>query len=285
MTRRSDSIAVVITEPTGRLFSDPFFPRLVRGVAGELAARDLQLVLLMPEPSDELRTARYLTGGHVDGALLVSLHGDDPIPAALAASGVPVVFVGRPPQGADVSYVDVDNRHGARRATTHLLERGGRRVATIAGPEDMAAGVDRFDGWRDAIRAHGDDIDPALVARGDFTHEGGGRGHGAPARVRARLRRRVRGLRPDGRRRAGRPRHAAAAASRRTCASPRFDDSPIAAATRPALTSVRQPIEELGREGIHLLLDTIERTGRPPRRVVLATELVTRASSTGRGRG
>jgi DNA-binding LacI/PurR family transcriptional regulator len=64
-----------------------------------------------------------------------------------------------------------------------------------------------------------------------------------------------------------------------------FDDSPIAAATRPALTSVRQPIEELGREGIHLLLDTIERSGRPPRRVVLATELVTRASSKGRGRG
>jgi DNA-binding LacI/PurR family transcriptional regulator len=64
-----------------------------------------------------------------------------------------------------------------------------------------------------------------------------------------------------------------------------FDDSPIAAATRPALTSVRQPIEELGREGIHLLLDTIERAGRPPRRVVLATELVTRASSMGRGHG
>ncbi len=100
VTRRSDSIAVVITEPTGRLFSDPFFPRLVRGVSGALASRDLQLVLLLPEPGEEQRIIRYLTGGHVDGALLVSLHGDDPIPAALAARGIPSVFVGRPPAGA-----------------------------------------------------------------------------------------------------------------------------------------------------------------------------------------
>ena len=62
----------------------------MRGVSGALAARGLQLVLLMPEPGDEARAPiRYLTGGHVDGALLVSLHGDDPIPAALAASGRP----------------------------------------------------------------------------------------------------------------------------------------------------------------------------------------------------
>ena len=84
VTRRSDSIAVVITEPTGRLFSDPFFPRLLRGVSTELAARDRQLILLMPaSAADEARTADYLTAGHVDGALLVSLHEDDPLPARL----------------------------------------------------------------------------------------------------------------------------------------------------------------------------------------------------------
>ena len=69
VTRRSESIAVVITEPTGRLFSDPFFPRLLRGVSTELAARDLQLILLMPAPSPTTAIApSYLTGGHVDGA-------------------------------------------------------------------------------------------------------------------------------------------------------------------------------------------------------------------------
>src|SRR3954465_15807980 len=62
--RRSGSIAVVITEPTGRLFSDPFFPRLLRGISGALSARDLQLVLPMPAGAAEPgRTAGHPSGG------------------------------------------------------------------------------------------------------------------------------------------------------------------------------------------------------------------------------
>jgi len=284
VTRRSDSIAVVITEPTARLFSDPFFPRLVRGVSAALAARDLQLVLLMPEPSEEPRTIRYLTGGHVDGALLVSLHGDDPIPAALAARGVPLVFVGRPPRGADVSYVDVDNRQGGRRATRHLLDGGARRVATVAGPADMAAGVDRLEGYADAIRAAGRDVEPALVAHGDFTYEGGA---AAMERLLAAAPD-VDGIFAASDLMAAGALGVLLARGRRVpdeVAVVGYDDSPIATTTRPPLTSVRQPIEEMGREAVHLLLDAIERADRPPRRVVLATELVARGSSRGRATG
>ena len=133
VTRRSGSIAVVITEPTGRLFSDPFFPRLLRGISSELAARDRQLVLLMPDtPADESRTADYLTAGHVDGALLVSLHENDPLPARLGAAGMPVVMVGRPSKAIKASYVDVDNRQGAQTAVAHLISGGRRVIATIA---------------------------------------------------------------------------------------------------------------------------------------------------------
>ena len=100
VTRRSDSIAVVITEPASRLFNDPFFPRLVRGVSAALSVRDLQLVLLMPDDEvDEQRTVRYLTAGHVDGVILVSLHGDDPLPDQLANRRIPSVVLGRPPRG------------------------------------------------------------------------------------------------------------------------------------------------------------------------------------------
>jgi len=280
VTRRSDSIAVVITEPTGRLFSDPFFPRLVRGVSSELASRDLQLVLLMPEPTEQERTIRYLTGGHVDGALLVSLHGDDPTPVALAERGVPVVFVGRPPIGADVSYVDVDNRQGAFRATDHLLRSGCRRIVTVGGPADMAVGIDRVEGYRDALRAAGRTVDDA-VEIGDFTYEGG-------AAAMERLLQTAPDL--DGVFCASDLMAAGAlgvllAAGRRIPEDVRlvgFDDSPIAATTRPPLTSVGQPIEEMGREAVRLLLDEIDRRDRPPRRVVLATELVPRASSAGR---
>ncbi len=156
VTRRSESIAVVITEPAPRLFSDPFFPRIIRGVSTALAARDLQLVLLMPDdPREEQRTVRYLTGGHVDGVILVSLHGDDPLPRELAARHIPIVVVGRPPLGAAVDHVDADNRGGALLATRHLIDGGRRRIATISGPSDMNVGIDRLAGYRDALAQAG----------------------------------------------------------------------------------------------------------------------------------
>jgi DNA-binding LacI/PurR family transcriptional regulator len=282
VTRRSDSIAVVITEPAGRLFTDPFFPRLIRGVSAALSARDIQLVLLMPDsPADEPRTARYLTAGHVDGVLLGSLHGDDPLPGQLAASGVPVVLVGRPPRDADVSYVDVDNLEGARRATGHLLSQGRRTVATIAGPADMVAGHDRVAGYREALTDAAIPFDESLLTSADFTHEGG-----------AAAMERLLAARPDldavfcaSDLMAVGALAALIAAGRRIpedVAVVGFDDSPIAATSRPPLTSVRQPIEEMGREMVHLLLDLIAHNDRVARRVVLATELILRASSMGR---
>ena len=147
VTRRSGSVGVVITEPTGRLFSDPFFPRLLRGVSASLSARDVQLVLLMPASfAESERTADYLAAGHVDGALLVSLHVDDPLPARIAAAGVPTVVVGRPLRASAASYVDVDNRGGARSAVDHLISGGRRVIATISGPADMVASTDRLAG-------------------------------------------------------------------------------------------------------------------------------------------
>jgi len=142
VTRRSDSIALVITEPTTLLFSDPFFPRLVRGVSAALSTRDIQLVLLMPDDmDDEERTVRYLTAGHVDGVILVSLHGDDPLPEQLATRHIPSVVLGRPPRGVDIDFVDADNRDGGRRATAHLLANGRERIATIDHEVDEFEGV------------------------------------------------------------------------------------------------------------------------------------------------
>jgi DNA-binding LacI/PurR family transcriptional regulator len=282
VTRRSDSIAVVITEPTGRLFSDPFFPRLLRGISSELAARDRQLILLMPDTTaDESRTADYLTAGHVDGALLVSLHADDPLPARLAAAGIPTVLVGRPSKANQASYVDVDNRQGAQSAVAHLVSGGRRVIATIAGPQDMAVGTDRLRGYRDGLADAGIPTDPALETIGDFTQEGGA---AAMARILA--------ARPDvdavfaaSDLMAAGALTALAAAGRRVPADVAvvgFDDSPVATSTTPQLTSVRQPIEAMGREVARLLVDAVEASDLVPRRVILATDLVRRASSAGR---
>ena len=173
VTRRSDSIAVVITQPPGQVFSDPFFPRLLRGISSTLAARDQQLILMMPESAgEEHRAGDYLTAGHVDGALLVSLHEADQLPVRLTAARVPIVLVGRPPKGSRVSYVDADNRQGAQSAVAHLIDSGRRVIATITGVLDTAPGIDRRQGYRDALIEAGLKPDRSLEALGEFTREG-----------------------------------------------------------------------------------------------------------------
>jgi DNA-binding LacI/PurR family transcriptional regulator len=282
VTRRSGSIGVVITEPTGRLFSDPFFPRLLRGISGALSARDLQLVLLMPASNDETeRTADYLAAGHVDGVLIASLHGDDPLPDRMHRAGVPFVVGGRPLRDTGTSLVDVDNRGGARSAVAHLIARGCRTVATIAGPADMGAGVDRLSGYRDALGDAGRPVEDRLVEVADFTHEGG-------AAAMTRLLKRA----PDvDAVFAASDLMAAGALSVLDAAGKRvpddvalvgYDDSPIASTVRPQLTSVRQPIEEMGHEMARLLVAAVEGAEPVQRRVILATELIRRASSGGR---
>ena len=280
-TGRTHSVALVIPEPAIRLFGDPLFPRVVRGITEVLAASDLQLVLLAPQArDDEDRLEHYLTAGHVDGALLLSLHGDDPLPARLAGHRLPVVVGGRPPSGSGVSYADVDNVGGAVAATLHLAEGGRRRIATITGPPDMPAAQDRLDGYRQALQSAGLPVDGALAESGDFSRDGGERA------MRTLLERdpaldavfvasdlmaagALQVLSETGRRV---PADVAVVG---------FDDSPFAASTIPPLSSVMQPIEELGREMTRLLLDAVESRERVARRVILATELIVRASSGG----
>jgi DNA-binding LacI/PurR family transcriptional regulator len=281
VTRRSDSIGVVIAEPSGRLFTDPFFPRVLRGISTYLSSRDLQLVLLMPAAGEAHRMADYLAAGHVDGALLVSLHDDDPLPGRIAEAGIPMVVSPRPRRQLAASYVDVDNTGGARSAVAHLVANGRRVIATVAGPSDMAPGVDRLAGYREALREAGLPQEADLEAVADFTQEGG-----------AAAMEKLLKARPDidavfaaADLMAAGALSVLAAAGRRVpedVAVVGFDDSPVAGTTNPALTSVRQPIEEMGEEMARLLVAAIERSDPAPRRVILATQLIRRASSAGR---
>ena len=278
VTRRSDSIAVVIPEPGAQLFGDPFFPRILRGISDALAEESMQLILLMPHSrTDEERVERYLGAGHSDGAMLISLHGADPLPAGLRRSGIPIVVGGRPP-AEGVSYVDVDNRAGAGNAVQHLADTGRRRIATIAGPQDMAAGVDRLLGYHDRLAEAGIGPDHGMVEIADFTHEGG-------RAAMERLLERHPSL--DAVFAASDLMAIGALAALRGAgrsvpddvAIVGFDDSQLCLTTEPTLSSVRQPIEEMGREMAQLLMQEIRLPDRAPRRVILDTQLVVRGSS------
>lgn len=171
-SRRTFAIALVIPENTAKFFADPYFASVIQGVALALSSTAYTLSLLIAPESDAEKTRNFLQAGNVDGALILSHHSDDRSYLALSRS-LPVVFGGRPmsDEGDRAYYVDVDNVAAAEQAVRHLIEHGRRRIATIAGPADMAAGLDRVEGWRRALQAAGLQAD--LVERADFTPAGG----------------------------------------------------------------------------------------------------------------
>lgn len=293
VTRRTGAVAVVIAEPETRVFGDPFFARQLRGISRELSKHDLQLLLLLVEqPADYERIGRYLSGGHVDGALMFSLHGEDPLPAMVAAARLPTVFGGRPgwvdsasPPEDGPLYVDTDNVGGARQAVTHLLRGGRRTVAVITGPLDQTSAQDRLTGYREALAAEGVAPQDSLIVAGGFTAEGG---ETAMAEL---LDRRpdldavfacndlmasgaLRTLRARGR---AVPDDVAVAG---------YDNLEAAAWAEPALTTVHQDVEEMGRKMAQLLLrllalETVEgeSSEAAPRPVVMPAQLVIRESA------
>ncbi len=172
VTRRTDSIALVVPEPDARILTDPFLAGVVRGVSEGLGGTDLQLVLLLARPGERPgHIARYLNSGHVDGVIIASHHKDDRLEPELRSGSLPGVFVGRPFDSAGLHYVDVDNSAGARVATQRLVDRGCRTIAAVTGPQDMTASLDRHEGWRRTLSRAGLPTD--AVANGDFTVEGG----------------------------------------------------------------------------------------------------------------
>jgi len=276
-TRRASSVGLVVSEDDSRVLSDPFFARVLRGIYAGLSGSRLQLVLLMAQEEDDHGALEaYLCGGHVDGALVVSLHGEDPLPGRLAASGLPVVLGGRPLAKVDVPYVDADNFNGASMAARHLIEVGRRHIASIAGPRDMAAGLDRLSGWRHGMASGG--ARPDGVEHADFSMEGG-----------AAAMERLLAAHPDldavfaaSDLMAVGAMHVLHARGRRIpehVAVVGFDDSGLAATAVPPLTTIRQPIEELGRTMTWRLLAQLAGDEELPPSVLLPTELVRRATT------
>jgi DNA-binding LacI/PurR family transcriptional regulator len=276
VTQRTDSFALVLPESPRRVFSDDqYFPGIIQGVSQELEDADKQLVLMIANSmASHDRIERYTMARHVDGVIIASMHGADPFPAALARIGMPVVCGGRPLGRTRVPYVEADNLGGAQAAVRHLLSIGRTRIATIAGPQDMVAGIERLAGYREEL--NGSDR-RSIVAVGDFTRESGATAmrqlldddprldavfvasdlmaHGALGTLRE-MGRRV----PD------------------DVAVVGFDDVGLARYTDPPLTTVRQPIVQQGRELARQLLrlaagETIADA------VVLPTELIIRGTA------
>ncbi|RMF39954.1 MAG: LacI family transcriptional regulator, partial [Anaerolineae bacterium] len=274
-SRRTGNIGFVIPNSLHTFFTDPYFPRLIEGIAHGCNENDYTFSLFVFHTAEmEARLLPRLTGGGlVDGIIVQATDTDDKVLQRFVHGKVPFVIAGRPLGISQVNYIDVDNVTGAYNAVAHLIRVGRRRIGTITGPLNTAAGLDRLEGYRRALADRNLPGREDWIVTGDFTQQSG---YYAARQL----------LQRD-------PNLDALFAASDTMAVGAlqaikdvgkrvpedialvgYDDLPPAQLADPPLTTVRQPIRRFGMHALEILLDVIENGSTPPRQVVLETELV-----------
>lgn len=277
---RTDTLGFII--PTsGPRFSDPYFSELLAGIGNEAARHNYDLLVSTRPPDTPEEVAAYrrmVESRMVDGLLVVRTRLKDPRIAYLAQIGFPFVAFGRSDLEVDFPYVDEDGFRGLELVTQHLLDLGHRRLAFIAAPDDLMFCNYRRSGLEAALERNGVPQRPEYCIVSDLTQRGG---HAAmnellelsrpPTAVAA-----CNDLMALG---------AISAAQKRGLVVGRdvaitgFDDIPLAEHSHPPLTTIRQPIYDIGRRICAMLIRLIQGAELTERHVLLQPELVLRESS------
>jgi LacI family transcriptional regulator len=261
--QRTHVIGVLVAE------FEPFALELLRGVSDALT--DTPYDVLAYAGAVSARSLSRLGGTLIDGAIVVTPT------VALPGAAVPIVSVDPHTGPSDPAIVDVDNRRGGARATEHLLSLGHTRIAHLSGRDDLESARLRADGYREALASAGIPVDDSLIAEGGYSPEESAQAaarlfdaHEPPtaifaandvSAIEAMTVARERGIRiPEDLSIVG------------------FDDIPAALATDPPLTTVRQPLTEMGHAAVELLVRMIDH-GAPAEHVRMPSDLIVRGST------
>jgi LacI family transcriptional regulator len=275
-TNRSYTVGVLIPDLT-----NPLFPPIVRGIEDRLGEAGYTSLIANTEndPERERLDVMALRARQVDGFITATARLDHELLSEMAARGDHVVLVNRSTGDGAIGSVTADDRTGVRLAVEHIAALGHRRIAHLGGPQGLSTGQHRYQGFVDAMRAAGLEVDGELVRFGRmFTEDEGAR------TCRELL---------D----AGRPFTAIVAGNdlmalgcydvmaERGLSCPRdisvvgFNDMRFADRFNPPLTTVRLPHYEIGVGAADLLLERLQDPGAEPRQILLAPALVVRAST------
>jgi len=260
----------------------PWILEVLRGVAEEIERSGYSLILYTTsggEDSEREFMAQVVPAGAVDGLALVIPLGMLEYIERLAKGGLPIVVVDDRGHYPDLPTVATTNIEGGRSATLHLVERGRRRIAMLNGPRDFGCNRDRLEGYKSALQKAGLQFDPKLVVDSDFKESGGASAMATLLAADPKLDAvfvandvmafgAMRALRNSGRRV---PDDVAVVG---------FDDIPASAMTHPPLSTVRQPLYEMGRTAASMVMAAL-RGESITKRIELPTSLVIRESTGG----
>jgi len=277
-SNRTGVFGLVIPSAAETLFDDPYFGRLILGITSATNAIGTTLALfLFEQESDENSIIpRVVNPGLVDGVIVTATQMGDTLVDHLQRLNMPFIIVGRPDDGRAMFSVDTDNRGGARQAAAHLIESGRSRIGLISPPSNTTAGVDRRNGFLEGLADSGINIDDR-IAEGNWSEESGQAAMetllSAPSPPDAVFvgsdRMAVGALRAI---------NEAGLSCPNDVALVSFDGILPPNQTMPRLTSVTQPVTEVGRRAARLLQSVVDGTVTTPEHIVFPTDLVVRES-------
>lgn len=277
--QRTDTIGFII--PTfGPRFSDPYFSELLTGIGNEASVHEYDLLVSThaPGPEELLAYERIVRERRADGVLVVRTRQDDARIKYLVEHNFPFVAFGRAELDIDFPYVDVDGETGLHTLVEHLISIGHRRIAFVNAPTDFMFSVYRLRGYKDALLKNNLPYEETLVETGGLTEQSG---YEAGLRL----------LALDA------PPTAIIAANDlmafgvisavqekglnigKDIAVAGFDDIPMSKLVRPPLTTMRQPIYEIGRHICRMLLKLLSGDELEQPHVLLTPQLVIRQST------
>ncbi len=271
----SNVIGLLVTDLTTQYMGE-----IVRGIDEVLTAHQYELMLYTThrKKAKESAYVNMMARGLADGLLIVLPREPEAYLRSLRQRNFPYVLIDQ--FGIDETDLSITaaNRDGGYEATSHLIALGHRRIGLITGWMDMISAVHRLEGYRAALADHQIAYDESLVFQGDFTQESGFRGANAlldlpdpPTAIFG-----LNDMTAVGVMDAVRDRGMRVATDISIVG---FDDIPMAALLNPPLTTIRQPLQDMGRIATTLLLDRIREPEQEKSSVVLPTELVVRGST------
>lgn len=277
--QRSRTLGLVIPVGGPRIL-DLFFSEFTAGVSRRASEAEFDVLLSTFYDDDEDVTPyqRLVNRRRVDGIILARTSEEDRRVRYLQAIHFPFVAYGRTAQANDFAHIDVDGRAGQRMLTEHLIERGHTRIAYITAPQGFTFTNARMRGFYDAMEVHSLPVNPEMVIAGDM---GEASGREAAARL-------LESPEPPTAIMTGNDlmafgvMHAVQERGLQVgehVAVAGFDDIRSAAYVHPGLTTVRQPIFEIGERVTQMLLEIIAGERTPDHGYVLQPELIVRASS------
>lgn len=278
VTRRTNTIGVVVTS-----IADPFVGEVVGGIEEFALARGYSVILATchADPEREQRAVRSFQERRVDGILVTASRVGALYMPMLEEMKVPIVLINNQHPGEFACHVSIDNPAGARAVTAHLVELGHRRIGYIGDRFGLHSDDERSAGYRAMLKRAGIGFDPLLVANGDGGAENGARAmHNLldladpPTAVFC-----YNDMSAYGAMRAARERRMRVP---QEISIAGFDDLFLSSYTDPPLTTVRQPMQEMGRDAADILLNLL--AGGKPRSVFKPGTLIPRQSTSARRR-